>query len=94
MEKWSDKRKVVEIGKEGRRAAPTHPPGLQMVFPYISLVNQLKMENLTRGRRAAPPFQFLPPLQAAFKFEWSERVYFLGSEFLFLGYKFFLGLEF
>ena len=53
---------MVEIGKEGRRAAPTHPPGLQMVFPYISLVNQLKMENLTRGRRAAPPFQFLPPL--------------------------------
>ena len=33
-----------------------------MILPYISLVNQLKMENLTRGRRAAPPFQFLPPL--------------------------------
>ena len=41
---------------ERRGGAPPPPtlPGSQMILPYISLVNQLKMENLTKGWHVPP----------------------------------------
>ena len=38
-----------EGGRNSKGGVTRHPPGSQMILPYISLVNQLKMEKLVKG---------------------------------------------
>ena len=40
---------VVEIESGGDASTPPHPPGSQMIFTYISLINRQKMEKSVKG---------------------------------------------
>ena len=51
-------RKVVEIESGGDASPPPHPPGSQMIFTYISLINRQKMEKSVKGWRVTPTLNF------------------------------------